>query len=59
MLKMRLGKMEIIGSQLMESTKVSFGCNSNLEISATSMSDIPKLYEIESKEKDQSMDDKI
>jgi len=27
----------------MESTKVSFGCNSNLGAYATSMSDIPKL----------------
>jgi len=35
----------IIGSQLMESTKVSFECNSNLGISATLMSDIPKLGE--------------
>jgi hypothetical protein len=46
MLKMRLRKMKIIGGQLMESTKVSFGCNSNLGAYATSMSDIPKLYEI-------------
>jgi hypothetical protein len=38
--------MKIIGGQLMESTKVSFGCNSNLGAYATSMSDIPKLYEI-------------
>ena len=44
--KMNVLKMRrIIGSQLVESTKVSFECNSNLGISATLMSDIPKLGE--------------
>jgi len=40
--------MKIINSQLMESTKVSFGYNSNLGVYTTLMSDILKLYAIRS-----------
>jgi hypothetical protein len=45
-----------IGDQL---TKISFRHHSNLGVYMILMSDIPELYEIESKERDQNMDDKI